>query len=200
MAKPKIRQFKINYWMYIFFLGLALTRALPGHAESGVTQPLTRDTIEIYESALRANGEPQRSIDPAALKISREIIEMQSNLIFIDQDLVVIGHDLGAFVLNRNPGKDREVGLFTEQATIPTLFENFERFKDLFAIAISDAFSLEDLMSMKEIGGLSRQKSDERKSKASLENFHRAALVLGGSLLSGLKSGSDEKFAQYGLK
>src|SRR5580692_2192890 len=72
------------------------------------------DTLKVYDLAVRANNEVARPIALDALQISRKLVDEQHSLIIIDQELIVVGHDLGAFVANKNPTRDREVRLFTE--------------------------------------------------------------------------------------
>ncbi len=106
------------------------------------TSPPRVDTLKVYELALQANGDAPWSVDPVALRLSRSLVDAQDTLIVIDQELLVAGHDLGTFIASKNPGKEKEGRLFTEQEIIPTLFQNFETFRDLFAISVADTFSI----------------------------------------------------------
>jgi hypothetical protein len=169
-------------------------------AESQTSQQQNFDTVKIYQAALETNGEAPRGIDPEALQLSRKLADAQHTLIVVDQELLVVGHALGAFVTGRNPGKDRERRLFVEQEMIPTLFQNFEVFRDLFAISVADTFSVADLKGMASQGDLANQKLDIEKSKAAAVKFHNAALVLGGWLLEKLTADPGNRLKPYGLK
>jgi hypothetical protein len=172
----------------------------PCEAAKSQTPPPQVDTLKVYEMALQANRDAPRSVDSAALRLSRNLVDAQDTLIVIDQELLVVGHALGTFIANKNPGKEREGRLFTEQEIIPTLFQNFETFRDLFAISVADTFSIEDLKSMESQGDLGSQKIDAEKSGSSAAKFHNAAMVFGGSLLAKLSMGPDNRLTRYGLK
>jgi len=103
-------------------VSLLLLFCLGTTAESQTVQPQNFDAVTIYGLASRAKGEPARTIDSNALRLSRELVDARHTLIVIDQELLVVGHALGAFVASKNPGKSREGRLFTEQEIIPTYF------------------------------------------------------------------------------
>jgi hypothetical protein len=90
--------------------------------------------------------------------------------------------------------------LFTEREIIPTLFQNFEVFRDIFAISIADTFSTDELKSMASRGDLGSQKIDSGKSHDSAAKFHNAAMVFGGALLAKMSTDPDNRPKRYHLK
>jgi hypothetical protein len=127
-------------------------------------------------------------------------VDAQHSLIVIDQEVIVIGHALGAFVGNRNSGRDKETRLFMEQEIMPTLFRNLETFRDIFAISLADTFSIDDLRNMILAANLESERLDREKSAVSASRFHNAAMVFAGSLLASLSADTNNRLKEYGLQ
>jgi hypothetical protein len=197
MADRKILGFPVPALLILILL---LLICLSAPTQSQTLNESNFDTLKIYELALKSNGEHPRNIDPDALQLSKKLVAVQHTLIIIDHELLVVGHALGDYVKNKNLDKNREVRLYTEQEIIPTLFQNFEVFRELFAISLADTFSTDELNNLTSQRDLQSQKIDAAKSSASAAKFHNAAMVLGGALLAKVSTNPDNRLQQYGLK
>jgi hypothetical protein len=146
-----------------------------------------------------ANGRTPKPIDPAALRLAEQLAEARQTRVVVDREIVVVGRALVGFLVGRNPGKDMQVRLFFEHELTPALVRNVDTFRDLFAVAMAETFTIGELEALKAQSNANAGTLGTGEVKVAAERFHDVASAFGGYVLSTIGRDPDHRLEQYGL-
>jgi hypothetical protein len=165
------------------------------HAQSpkpGAKKPPPLDSEALYLTAL---GEDQR-LDGQRIAAARAWVDELDAILIVDQEIMGSARGTAAAFYPTNKAKHKNLRMFAEHEITPYLFKNSDEFRDVFAMAIADTMTVDEI---KHLSGSPIGPKDPLAPKVQEagQKFDRAASFLASALTAQMIETTN--FSAYGL-
>jgi len=154
------------------------------------------DTEKLYVQALEDVRKPE-PLDQKTLAESRAWVDSLDGIRLVDQEILGSARGTSEFLYQKNKDKHKKIRMFTEHEIVPYLFKNSDSFRDVFAIAIADTLTIDEIKQLAAAGRVGPEDALAGKAEEAVRKFDRAASQL--SIMFTAQMIEKANFATYGL-
>jgi hypothetical protein len=185
---------------FLAILAAALALSGPSIAQnspSGAAKKSTKvDTEKLYIQALGDVRKPD-PVDQKVLAEARAWVDSLDGLRLVDQEILGAARNTSEILFEKNKDKHTKIRMFAEHEIVPYLFKNSDAFRDLFAIAIADTLTLDEIKQVAAAGRVGPQDAFAGKATEAVRKYDRAAAQLANIFTAQMIEKAN--FAIYGL-
>jgi hypothetical protein len=180
---------------------LAVLLAMTGAALAQASKPSGKrvaplDLQALYLQAIGEEGGPT-PLDPSRLAAARAWVDALDLILLVDQEILGSARQTAEVLYQTNKDKHKNVRNFSEHEITPYLFKNSDKFRDVFAMAIADTMTVDEIKQLAAAGRLGPQDPLAGKTQDAGKKFDKIASFLAGALVAQMIETTN--FSAYGL-